>query len=173
MALKSSTGLKFSTGANDSLHPKLVKAGFTPESATAILEGKPLQGFGYPVSGFGCTAKGVAYPTLEQLRREGSLNPEAEREYMLLQIEKSIDGGRSFPQGWRPWRAVPDTALPETDPDVAALNVESQPESATGACGQTGETGYRFRDRARTLFDAGFEPIPIKKGTKRPPITTR
>ena len=128
MALKFSTVLKFSTGANDSLHPKLVKAGFTPESATAILEGKPLQGFGYP--GF-------------------TVSP---RIYLESQWRRDNAG-----------ELAADTALPETDPDVAALNVESQPESATGACGQTGETGYRFRDRARTLFDAGFEPIPIKR----------
>lgn len=91
--------LKFSTGSKDSLHPELVKAGFTPENATTTLAGEP------PL-GFECDARGIAYPTVEQLRREGSPNPEAEQKYMLLQIKKSIDGGRSFPQGWRPWENI-------------------------------------------------------------------
>ena len=90
------------------LHPELVKTGVSPESATAILDGEPLQGFE-------CESKGIAYPTIAQLQREGSPNPEAERKYMLLQIEKSIDGGRSFPQGWRPWEVAPDNHAANAD----------------------------------------------------------
>ena len=164
--------LKFSTGSKDSLHPELVKAGLSPETVKAILEGKPLQGFGYP--GFRISSRGWNISGKDP-------NPAATVRYMETQWRRDNAGELAV-----------DTALPKTDPDVGTLTakphavpVESRnepsppaPDTVQGAdvnaqveSQNWGETAYTFRDRAGLLFCAGLEPIPIVKGDKRPAIS--